>query len=173
VSEDIEDVPGDWVDDRQPMDFVLDQHSDGVEKCGVRSDRQQLLHIVLLQNFSPSGQFVFFQFLHFDGWRFVIHLQYSDEVCDGEHSDELLLLGVPEGCGPHPVVDEGEEGLLDEELGVEHHQLGRRGNQVVAFVKVEKLDKDVIVVFQILGLVILLHFLHERVYSWQPSGISE
>jgi hypothetical protein len=53
-----------------------------------------------------------------------------------------LFLAVPEGGGPHPVVDEGEEGLLDQQLGVEDDQLGRGGDEVVALVELEKLDED-------------------------------
>ncbi len=53
-----------------------------------------------------------------------------------------LFLAVPEGGGPHPVVDEGEEGLLDKQLGVEDDQLGRGGDEVVALVELEKLDED-------------------------------
>jgi hypothetical protein len=53
-----------------------------------------------------------------------------------------LFVAVPEGGGPHPVVDKGEEGLLDQQLGVEDDQLGRGGDEVVALVELEKLDED-------------------------------
>ncbi len=53
-----------------------------------------------------------------------------------------LFVAVPEGGCPHPVVDEGEEGLLDQQLGVEDDQLGRGGDEVVALVELEKLDED-------------------------------
>ena len=71
----------------------------------------------------------------------ALYLEDPDEVCDGEHANELLVLGVPERGDPDAVVDEGEEGLLDQQLRVKHDQLGRGGDQVVALVKVEKLDK--------------------------------
>lgn len=38
------------------------------------------------------------------------------------------------------IVDEGKEGLLHQELCVEHNQLGRRRYQIVAFVEFEELD---------------------------------
>lgn len=32
MSEDVEDVPRDWVDDRQPMDLILQQGVDGIKQ---------------------------------------------------------------------------------------------------------------------------------------------
>ncbi len=43
-----------------------------------------------------------------------------DEVGDGEHAHELLLLRVPQGRGADAVVDQREEGLLDQQLSVEN-----------------------------------------------------
>lgn len=74
--------------------------------------------------------------------RLVVHLEDLDEVGDGQHADKLLPLGVPEGCRPDAVVDERVKCLLDEQLGVEHDQLGRRRHQVIALVESEELDKD-------------------------------
>ena len=38
-------------------------------------------------------------------------LEDADKVCDCEHPNEFLFGVVPEGGGPHPVVDEGVESL--------------------------------------------------------------
>lgn len=40
------------------------------------------------------------------------------------------------------VINEREEGLLHQQLGVEHDQLGRRWYQVVALVEFEELHED-------------------------------
>ena len=73
-----------------------------------------------------------------------------------------LLNRVPQrGCA-HPIVDERKEGFLDEQLGKDHvnhpHQhaqghlcvkddeLGRGGNEVIAAVELEELDKDLVLV---------------------------
>lgn len=32
MSEDVEDVPRDWVDDRQPVDLILQQGVDGIKQ---------------------------------------------------------------------------------------------------------------------------------------------
>ena len=54
------------------------------------------------------------------GFRvFVIHVQDPDEVGDGQHADELLLLRVPQRRGADAVVHQREKGLLHQELGVE------------------------------------------------------
>ena len=57
-----------------------------------------------------------------------------------------LLDRVPERGGPHPVVDESEEGFLDEELCVEDHELGGGGNEVIAAVELEELHKYLVFV---------------------------
>ena len=95
---------------------------------------------------SPRGQLVLLQLLHLGLGALVVHLQDPDEVCDGQHADELLLLGVPEWRGADPIADEGEKGLLHQEVRVEHDQLGGRGDQVVAFVEAEELDKDLVLI---------------------------
>ena len=94
----------------------------------------------------PGLQLVLLQLLHLDLGALVIHLEDPDEVGDGEHADEALLLRVPERRGPHPVVDEGEEGLLDQELRVEDDQLGGGGDEIVALVEAEELDENLIFV---------------------------
>jgi len=91
---------------------------------------------------SPRVQFVLFQLFHGRIGRFVIHLQDLDKVRNGQHAHELLLLRVPERCRPHPVVDEGVEGLLHEELGVKDDQLGGGGYQIIALVKAKELHED-------------------------------
>ena len=57
-----------------------------------------------------------------------------------------LLDRVPERSSPHPVVDESEEGFLDEELGVEDDELGRGGDEVIAAVELEELHKYLVFV---------------------------
>ncbi len=46
---------------------------------------------------------------------------------------------MPEGCCADPIVHQGEEGLLDQQLGVEDDQLGRCWNEIIALVVMEKL----------------------------------
>lgn len=72
----------------------------------------------------------------------VVLLQDPDEVRDGEHAAKLLLVRVPQGSRPDPVVHERVERLLHLQLRVEHDQLGRRRDEVVAFVEAEELDVD-------------------------------
>lgn len=87
-----------------------------------------------------------FQFLHLNGGTLVIHLKDSDKVRDGEHAHELLLLWVPQGSSSHPIIHQGKEGLLHQELRVKHHQLGRRWDEIIALVKSEEFDKDLVLV---------------------------
>ena len=87
----------------------------------------------------PRDELVLLELFHFRVGILVVHLQDPDEVRDGEHADEPLLPRVPQRRRPHAVVDEGEERLLDEQLRVEHHELGRRGDEIVALVIAEEL----------------------------------
>ena len=166
MGEDVEDVSGGGVDDRKSVDLVLDQRPDGLEQRRVGVDPDQLLRVVecvctkekegqtakphTAMNsglLTPPGlQLVLLQLLHLDLGALVIHLEDPDEVGDGEHADEALLLRVPERRGAHPVVDEGEEGLLDQELRVEDDQLGGGGDEIVALVEAEELDENLIFV---------------------------
>ena len=54
---------------------------------------------------------------------------------------------IPQGRCSHPVVDQGEESLLDEELGVEYDQFGGGGDEVIAAVELEELHEDLLLVF--------------------------
>jgi len=63
---------------------------------------------------------VFFQLVNVRLRVLVIHVKDPDEVGDGEHAHELLLLRVPQGRGADAVVDQREEGLLDQQLSVEN-----------------------------------------------------
>jgi hypothetical protein len=47
---------------------------------------------------SPSVQFVLFKFVHVNEGRLVVHLKDADKVGDGQHTDKLLPLAVPERC---------------------------------------------------------------------------
>lgn len=53
---------------------------------------------------------------------------------DIAHSSPLLLR-VPQRCSSDSVVDQGKKGLLDQQLRVKHHQLGRGRNEIIAFVE--------------------------------------
>jgi hypothetical protein len=77
----------------------------------------------------------------------VVLLEYENEVGDGEHSDELLVLAVPEGGRADAVVDEGEEGLLDQQLRVEDHHLGALGHDVVAELVLHEVGEDLVVLW--------------------------
>ena len=90
---------------------------------------------------SPRDELVLLELLHLRVWVLVVHLEDPDEVGDGEHADEPLLRRVPQRRRPHAVVDEREEGLLDEQLRVEDDELGRRGDEIVALVVPEELDE--------------------------------
>ena len=60
-----------------------------------------------------------FQFVDVGFCVLVIHVKDPDEVCDGQHPHELLLLRVPQWRRANAVVDQREKGLLHQELGVE------------------------------------------------------
>ena len=57
-----------------------------------------------------------------------------------------MFLAVPERRGPHAIVDEGKEGLLDEQLRVEDDEFGRGRDEVVALVEAEEFDKNLALV---------------------------
>ena len=38
MCEDVEDVAQFWIDNRQPMDFIEDERSDGLKEAGIGSD---------------------------------------------------------------------------------------------------------------------------------------
>lgn len=145
MSQNVKNVSRVRIDDGKAMDFIDDQGIDRVEQRRVRMDPYQLLRV--LKRRPPRIQLVLLQLLHLRIRIFVIHLQDADEVGDGEHADEPLILGVPEGGGAHPVVHQGEESLLDQELSVEDHQFGRGGDEIVALVETEELDENLMLVF--------------------------
>ena len=49
MSDDVEDISRQRIDDRQPMDAIADQRVDGFEQRRVRTDALQLF-VILLQN---------------------------------------------------------------------------------------------------------------------------
>ena len=73
-----------------------------------------------------------------------------------------LLNRVPQRGCTNPIVDERKEGFLDEQLTKDHlnhvqdyhlghlcvkdDELGRGGNEVIAAVELEELDKDLVLV---------------------------
>ena len=48
---------------------------------------------------------------------------------------------VPERSSSDSIVDQSEEWFLDQQLSVKHHQLGGGGDQIIASMKLEELDK--------------------------------
>ena len=70
---------------------------------------------------SPSFKPVLLQLFDMRLCVFVIHVQDPDEVGDGQHAHELLLLRVPQRSGANPIVDQREEGFLNQKLSVEDH----------------------------------------------------
>ncbi len=115
MGDDVEDVARAWVDDRQPVDLVLDEAADGVEQALVGADGDEQLGLAA-QLVPPGFESVLLQLLDLPAGVEVVLLQDADEVCDGQHANKVLALGVPQWGGTHAVVDQGEEGLFDQEL---------------------------------------------------------
>ena len=47
----------------------------------------------------------------------------------------------------HTIVDKGKESLLHKQLRIENDELGTGGYQVIAFVELEELNKDLALIF--------------------------
>ncbi len=88
MCEDVEDVAEFRINDWQSVNLVVNQSVNGIIEAGVGTDPDQVLGVVQLT--SPRLQFVLFDDFHLEVRRFVVHLQDSNEVGDGEHANKLL-----------------------------------------------------------------------------------
>ena len=88
---------------------------------------------------------MFFEFLDLRVRFFVVGLQDENEIGDGQHSHESLPFVIPERCGSHAVVDQGEERFLHGQLSVEDHQFRALRHDVVARVTLHEVRVDLFV----------------------------
>lgn len=123
MSQYVEYVAGERINDRQSVDAVMDQRLDRIVQRRIRTDADQW-HDRLLQDTSPRVQLVLLQLVHGGVGTGVVHLQDLDKVRDRQHAHEDLLLRVPQRGSSHSIVDQGIEGLLHQQLRVKDHQLG-------------------------------------------------
>ena len=65
-------------------------------------------------------------------------MKNSNKICHCEHSHKLLTGRIPKGRGSDSVVHQGKKGLLDHQLDVKYHQLGRGWNEIVTGMIMEK-----------------------------------